>query len=111
MTVGPWKPIRLRFYQIRIADLDIRSKVSESLTVNLTVDFTLSERSYGSASVALVHSNGTRVEEESLMRISAGHGRAEFHFSPGSLELWYPVGYGKQPLYTVQVNLTDEVSS
>ena len=109
MTVGPWKPISLRIYDTMITDVDARSKVSEHLDVNLTVDFTLSAPSPGLASVTLKDPHGVQIAEESNMKANSGHARAEFGFSAGFLDLWYPIGYGKQPIYTVEVKLADEV--
>jgi beta-mannosidase len=109
MTVGPWKPIGLHTYNTKIVDLDVRSKVSERLDVNLTVDFSLSTQTSGLASVTLRDSLGIQVAEESNMKANSEPLRAEFTFSAGFLDLWYPVGYGKQPLYTVEVKLADEV--
>lgn len=32
------------------------------------------------------------------------------HFAPDEIELWWSVGLGKQPLYTIKVDLVDSVS-
>ena len=110
MTVGPWKPISLHSYVNRIVDLHIRSIVSESLDVKVTVDFSVSAKIAGSASIVLKDPDGSRRIEETDMKISSGRGQAEFFFSAGVLDLWYPVGYGKQPIYTAEVQITDEVN-
>jgi beta-mannosidase len=109
MTVGPWRPINLHIYDTKILDIDVRSMVSESLDVNITVDFTLSALTPGAASITLRDRNGVYVAEGSNIKADSGHFRSEFSFSAGSLELWYPVGYGKQPMYTVGVKFNDEV--
>ncbi|KAF7977660.1 hypothetical protein HWV62_3094 [Athelia sp. TMB] len=108
MTVGPWKPITLHSYHTSIAEVDIRTKVSERLDVNLTVDFELSSPSSGTASVVVKNAAGVQIAEEKDMHCKSGHYRAEFGFTAGSVDLWYPVGYGKQPIYTVEVTITDE---
>lgn len=109
MTVGPWKPISLHAYSTRIVEVDIRSKISKNLDVNLTVDFALSAQIPGVASVVLKDSQGVRIADESYIKSNSKHFRASFRFSPGSLELWYPIGYGKQPIYTVEIDAIDEV--
>lgn len=109
MTVGPWKPIKLHTYHTHITDVDIRSTVSESLAVELTVEFVLSEKKPGFASVHLKNPDGTLRIGESKIETSPGKAKAGFSFSPGVLDLWYPVGYGKQPIYTVEVQIADEV--
>ena len=109
MTVGPWKPITLHSYHTSISEVDIRTKVSERLDVNLTVDFELSSPSSGTASVVVKNAAGVQIAEEKDMHCKSGHYRAEFGFTAGSVDLWYPVGYGKQPIYTVEVTVVDEV--
>jgi beta-mannosidase len=109
MTIGPWKPVSLHTYNIRFIDLDVRSKVSEALDVKVTVDLTLSEKTSGSISVVLRSAQGYVIHTENGLQCNSGSARAEFHFSPGELELWYPVGYGKQPLYTIEVTVSDSV--
>ena len=109
MTVGPWKPVSLHMYDTKITNVDVRSNVSERLDVNISVDFSLSVQRPGLASVILKDPSGVQIAEESKIRVNLDHPRAEFGFPAGSLELWYPVGYGKQPIYTVEVTFVDEV--
>ncbi|EGO27915.1 glycoside hydrolase family 2 protein [Serpula lacrymans var. lacrymans S7.9] len=108
MTIGPWKPVKLHTYNTHLTDVDVRSKVSESLDVSLSVDLSLSEKTAGSASVVLKNSQGATIVSESDLKTDSGSARTEFFFSPGVLDLWYPVGYGKQPLYTVEVQVKDK---
>jgi beta-mannosidase len=111
MTVGPWKPISFHTYQNRITDIFVRSQVSESLDVNLKVDFTLSEKAPGFASFILKKTDGTSVVEAIEMPTDTAQCQLAFHFAPGDLQLWYPKGYGEQPLYKVEVQITDTVST
>jgi beta-mannosidase len=112
MTIGPWKPITLHTYNIYLTDVDVRSDVSKALDVGVTVDLTLSEKAPGGlASVALKNAQDSVILSESNIKLGSGSARAEFHFSPGVLDLWYPVGFGKQPLYTVEVTISDSVSA
>lgn len=109
MTIGPWKPIVLHAYQNRISDVDIRSQVSQSLAVQLTAELSFSGGGPGFASFVLRTPTGSI--EASTSKISTDDGRCNFAFdwAPGEIDLWYPVGYGPQPLYTVEAELTDEV--
>lgn len=108
MTVGPWKQIVLHTYHHRISDVDIRSQVSQSLAVKLTAELTFSERELGFASFILKAPDGS--VEASVNKISTDTGRCKvtFEWAPGKLDLWYPVGYGTQPMYAVEVELTSE---
>jgi beta-mannosidase len=109
MTVGPWKPVSLQTYQNRIVDLDVRSDVSESLDVKLTADITFSEKAPGLASFVLRTPDGSKEVFLTKTSTDAGHCKVASEWASGELDLWYPVGYGTQPLYTVEVELADEV--
>ncbi|KAG6817452.1 hypothetical protein H0H87_008620 [Tephrocybe sp. NHM501043] len=110
MTVGPWKPISLQIYESRIVDLDIRTDVSEALNVKFTADLALSSTSAGQqASFVLKAADGSVVAFTTASVVN-GHAKAAFEFPPGKVDLWYPVGYGKQPLYTVEAKLFDDLT-
>ncbi|KAL4267421.1 Beta-mannosidase glycosyl hydrolase [Pleurotus pulmonarius] len=113
MTVGPWKSIRLHTYDVSVQDVDIRSVVSPKLDVDLTVtvdvqsDLSLQISNY-SMKTTLKNPDGTVRLEGASVRFSDSVAQSEFHFSSSEpLELWYPVGYGKQPIYSVEVEISD----
>ena len=109
MTVGPWKPISLQMYENRINDMDVRSQVSEALGVKLTANFTCDEKIPGFLSFTLNAPDGSIVTSARKTLTDEGFSEVTFEWPPGALALWYPVGYGAQPLYTVEVELKDEV--
>ncbi|KAJ3922775.1 glycoside hydrolase family 2 protein [Lentinula edodes] len=108
MTVGPWKPVYLELYKNRISDLDIRNDVSKDLNVKMTVEMSFAKNTPGQASLALKAPDGTIVASDRNIRPNKGQTRATFSFSQGELQLWYPVGYGTQPIYSVEADLFDE---
>ncbi|KAF8076338.1 glycoside hydrolase family 2 protein [Lyophyllum atratum] len=108
MTVGPWKPISIQFYESRIVDLDVRSAISEALDVKLTADTTFSEKASGVVSFVLKAPDGSIEASATRIPTDAGHAKVSFDFAAGKLDLWYPVGYGKQPLYTFEAELANE---
>lgn len=110
MTVGPWKPIKLHTYDAYLADVDIRSVVSEALNVKVSVALLLSDKISSSASIALKNPQGDVVYTERNIKVESGCARAEFKFPSGELQLWYPVHYGRQPLYSIVVTVSDAVS-
>lgn len=109
MTVGPWRPIFLHIYHTRITDLDIRSKISESLDISVSIDCTISSKTPGFGIVVVRDQNSGGVISGDSMPTDTGEVRTKFHFSPGEVDLWFPVGYGKQPIYTVEVQISDAV--
>jgi beta-mannosidase len=65
----------------------------------------------GTAEVLLKDSAGFLVTGQSNITISNDATLAVFHFKEEEIKLWYPVGYGEQPLYDAQVQVLDDVRS
>ncbi|KAH9927208.1 glycoside hydrolase family 2 protein [Epithele typhae] len=107
MTTGPWKPIRLETYDALIADLDIRPRVDESLNASIDVTFALSKPGTNVASVAIRDPEGKTVIDQTNISVKSSSASANFKLSAGLVELWWPVGYGKQPVYEAEVAITD----
>ncbi|KAF8812399.1 glycoside hydrolase family 2 protein [Phlegmacium glaucopus] len=110
MTVGPWKPIALEIFESRILELDIRSQISEALDVKLTAvcKFSDSEATSSYASFVLRKPDGSVEASASKISVSGDCASVVFEWQAGQLQLWYPVGYGSQPLYAVEVEFTDQ---
>jgi beta-mannosidase len=110
MTVGPWRPISLHTYQNRISDLYVKSTVSEDLAVNVDVHLTLFEKHPAVASITLKSSDPPYlVVKSDNIKVADGQAVINLKLSKGDVDLWYPVGYGKQPLYTVEIEVAHEV--
>jgi len=105
MTCGPWRAVRLETYQARVSDIRVDyevdssfKKVSGSISAfvegksGTTVNFT------ASLDDKTVFNGEAEVDE-------AGIARVEFHVNEP--KLWYPHGYGEQPLYTVSATVTN----
>ncbi|KAJ7781282.1 glycoside hydrolase family 2 protein [Mycena metata] len=106
MTTGPWKPISFHCYENRITDLDVRAQVSEALDVKLNAKFSFEKRK-GYASFVFRRPDGTLETSKSKIPTDEGIAEVSFTFPSGQLQLWYPVNYGEQALYTVEVEITD----
>jgi beta-mannosidase len=113
MTVGPYRPIHLHTYKTRIADVYANALVSPApeLACSLQVTPTF----YGNTSdiskieVMLRNSNpdGPTIRTETFDNGS----KIEWTFAPGQVALWWPVGYGEQPLYDVEISVFGKVKS
>jgi beta-mannosidase len=110
MTVGPWKPIALEIYESRVVEFDIRSQISEALDVKLTIMCTFSETHSSYASFVLKKPDGSIEASANKIPVNGEHASVNFEWNTGQLQLWYPVGYGSQPLYSIEVELADQVS-
>ncbi|KAI0082455.1 glycoside hydrolase family 2 protein [Panus rudis PR-1116 ss-1] len=108
MTTGPWKPIYLETYKTRISDVDIRIDVLEDLSAKVKATYTLTSDEPVIGSVKLKKPDGQPLTIGQLNMNLSQTGVAKFTLSASAIELWYPVGYGKQPLYTVDIQVTDK---
>jgi beta-mannosidase len=101
MTCGPWRPINLEIYVSRIADLHITTSVYQSLTWAEIVVGVETEGPVSLVKVA-ISLDGNSVSEKTLSIVD---GYATSTFRLQDPELWYPIRYGKQPLYTFTATL------
>jgi hypothetical protein len=76
----------------------------------MTVEFSLSAKTTAFASVVLRGWDGRKWLEERNIMICGGRGQRQFYIDSGTIDLWYPVGYGKQPIYIVDVQITSQVT-
>ncbi|KAI0089166.1 glycoside hydrolase family 2 protein [Irpex rosettiformis] len=106
MTVGPWKPISLETYSARITDIDIRVNIADNFDAKVDVNFTLSVNDPVVASISIKNPAGIRVIGRPDTPVQ-GQTLINFGFSKGAYDLWWPVGYGDQPLYTAEIVVTD----
>lgn len=111
MTTGPWKPIVLETYHTRIGEIRVDADVDEQLSA--AVEVTLAVEGVEkdtTAIVQLVNADGKAiVSKEVDVTASDNRGTVAFSLDKGSFDLWYPVGYGKQPLYEATIELKDKV--
>ena len=103
MTCGPWQPIRIETYNGRLADLWADIEVDENLkTAKITANAQI-EGSHG-GKVSFVLSLDGKSIFESVVKV--GNGRfAKAEFNLDAPALWYPHGYGAQPLYQISASL------
>jgi beta-mannosidase len=97
-TCGPWRSVRLETYQSRISDLRVDYTLDQSLK---SVKGTITAKVEGPSAEAVafeVHIGDELVFNESA-KVSDGVAKVEFHVKEP--KLWYPHGYGQQPLYKV----------
>lgn len=107
MTVGPWRPIYLKTYSAAIESLTVQAKVDQNLNMSLNASARLCETSVGARSVSfvLIDSEGKVVKSSSLELLETEPPTHETHlswdFAKDETELWWPVNYGRQTLYTL----------
>ena len=106
MTAGPWRAVRLETYHTRIADLWVDYKVdtgakSVSGTIYAQVDGPAGSKDLSvNVNVGL---HGTEVLNTTTTTDDSGIAKVEFHVKDA--QLWFPHGYGAQPLYDFSAKL------
>ncbi|KAG4424205.1 Beta-mannosidase B [Cadophora malorum] len=106
MTCGPWRPINLEIFSSRISDLYFTSNVDKSLK---SAEFVAKADIEGSATEVKfdILLDGKEVASKT---VTAEKGHASHKFTIDNPALWFPVRYGKQPLYTVTATLIESKS-
>ncbi|GHJ85131.1 hypothetical protein NliqN6_1533 [Naganishia liquefaciens] len=117
MTVGPWKDILLEAYTARVDSNRISVVLNEPYDApQLESTFEVSGQAQGlKADVKLVDKEGRIVKEEYDVSLTAEGettiGRVKWSFRSGEVDIWWPVGHGAQPLYTLEVVLRKDYSN
>ncbi|KAF5603111.1 beta-mannosidase [Fusarium pseudocircinatum] len=103
LTCGPWRPINLEVYESHVADLYTESEVEKSLK---KADVVVHAAVEGKASRVRfeVSLDGKKVASETA-HVKDKDATTTFHIQDPAL--WYPVRYGKQPLYTIKATLLE----
>lgn len=118
MTAGPYRPIRVITYTARISTLHTPATLLPSdgphgapaLEVHFGVEGT--QAAVKRVRVELKLANGKTIREEEVEARFVEHGFAtavKWTFKPGEVDIWWPNGYGEQPLYDVCVAIIGEV--
>jgi beta-mannosidase len=95
-TCGPWREVRLETYQARIQDLRVDYELDDKLK---RLQGTISARVEGAQHVAFAVSDGGKIVFKESSVVGDGVAKVEFHVN--SPKLWFPHGYGEQPLYKI----------
>lgn len=101
MTCGPWRPVILDIYSSRISDLYFSTHVAGSLRFAEVIAKAEIEGDASHVRFEVLF-DGDSVGAETVM-VEDGFATATFH--KNNPKLWYPAGYGTQPLYVLKATL------
>lgn len=105
MCVGPWKHIRLEAYTLRISETRVNIDMAESgVHANIRAD--LEGDIDPSHTIAFKIVDPTGFELNITSELSSSGKLAEGSVRIPNPQLWYPIGYGNQPLYCAIVEVS-----
>ncbi|KAH6633962.1 glycoside hydrolase family 2 protein [Chaetomium sp. MPI-SDFR-AT-0129] len=102
LTCGPWRPIHLEVYESRLADLYADTVIDKSLK-RADVKVTAVVESKADQVRFDVSLDGRQVASETAS--VSGAQAVSVSFLIDNPALWYPIRYGKQPLYDIKATL------
>ena len=114
VTSGIWKPVRIEAWdKVRISDFAIRQRDVSREVAHLNAEVEVEAASAGPAKVSVQYSDAGRPAILSrTVNVRAGRNVIDLPIEIRQPRLWYPAGYGDQPLYefTAQVGTPGQVS-
>jgi beta-mannosidase len=108
VTSGIWRPARLEAWNdARISNVNIRQLDISSSVAHLLAEVEVAASSSGNASVSVDYAVGTGKHSDSSrnVQLQPGVNRVVLPIDIANPSLWYPAGYGAQPIYKFQVQL------
>jgi beta-mannosidase len=109
VTSGIWRPAQIEAWdKVRIADFAIRQRDVSSAVAHADAEVDVEAASGGSAKVSVQYTdNGKPVTLSTVATLHAGRNIIDLPVEIRQPRLWYPAGYGDQPLYefTAQVGV------
>ena len=101
VTSGIWKPVRLEAWnKVRIADFAIRQRDVSREVAHLDAEVEIEAAGAGPARVSVQYSDqGKPVTETATVSVHAGRNVIDLPIEIRQPKLWFPAGYGEQPLY------------
>lgn len=107
---GIWRPARLEMWDAaRVTDFHIRQLSVTPDTANLVADVVLLASKSGSAKLVLSFEHrGKRAEDVLNVVFHEGENSFRIPFEIPKPDLWFPVGYGQQTLYTFNLRVSGD---
>lgn len=100
---GPWRAVRLETYHARVEDLRIDYEVDASFK-KVTGTVSAFVEGLSGKNVLFCGTLDGKDVFKATAEVESGQAKVEFHINEP--KLWYPHGYGKQPLYDVTATVT-----
>ena len=107
--IGIWKEIRLEGYSLRFEDVHLRQTLDlHGATIKAKVRSAARDEAAASAYLTVTGPLGERFESDATpLLVDGNQCYADLFIEIPNPQLWWPNGYGSQPLYDVEVTLKD----
>jgi beta-mannosidase len=101
VTSGIWRPVRIESWnKARIADFAIRQRDVSREVAHVDAEVLVDASSNGTAQISVrCSNNGMSTTETRNTTLHAGQNVIDIPIEIRQPSLWYPIGYGDQPLY------------
>jgi beta-mannosidase len=107
VTSGIWRPVHLDLWnEARIADVFVEQKDVSASVAHLDVQTEVLATHPGAASVTLTYGMGSAtVKAEQRVTLNGGVNHLDLPVDMDHPSLWFPAGYGAQPIYHFHVQI------
>ncbi len=104
VTSGIWRPLRLEAWnEARISDLHIRQRDVAAAVAHLAAEVEIAASANTDAEVTLRYLDAGRPAQlQRKVSLHAGVNHVDFPIEINEPKLWFPSGYGDQPLYAFE---------
>jgi beta-mannosidase len=113
VTSGIWRPVHLEAWdKARIADFAIRQRDVSSHVAHLDAEFDIQSSGSPTAALKIEYTHhGKQVVIDQAVALHPGDNAIDIPIEIVQPDLWYPAGYGGQPIYqfTAQIKLDGHV--
>jgi beta-mannosidase len=108
VTSGIWRPARLEMWdKARIADLNVHQKDISAAVAHIALDAEVIASEDATATLTVDYGNsGKRSTTSRTVPLAKGVNHILLPIDISKPELWYPVGYGAQPIYKFNAKLS-----
>ena len=107
VTSGIWRPARLEAWNdARISHIQIRQLDVNSAVAHLLAEVEVTSSDGGNATVSVAYGvTGKPADASRSIQLQPGLNHVTIPIDIANPSLWYPAGYGSQPIYKFQVQL------
>jgi len=108
VTSGIWRPVRIEAWdKARIADFAIRQRDVSKAVAHIDAEVEVEASSNSPAQISVEYAGSTApVTLSKLVVLHAGTNVIDIPIEIRQPKLWYPAGYGDQPLYEFSANVS-----